>query len=104
MQTGFRMAYTYNQPLWYFIEPERETLFNGFAEAGLTLFGALGALLAAKLNQKFVEKFAIWVMVACALGEGAVVMVTGRSSTVFLSYAMYIFVGAIYYFMVTVCR
>lgn len=104
MQTGFRMVYAYNQPLWHFIEPDRETEYNGFAEAGLTLFGALGALLAGRLNQQFVEKAAIWIMVACSLCQGTFSVLAGRTTTVFLSYAMYMLFGAAYYFMVTVCR
>lgn len=104
MQTGFRMVYTYNQPLWYFIEPDREDIYNGFAETGLTLFGALGALLAGKLNQQFVEKWAIWIMVVCSIGQGTLSIVAGNTTNVFVSYAVYIALGAVYYFMVTVCR
>lgn len=103
MQTGFRMVYAYNQPLWHFIEPDREIEYNGFAEAGLTLFGALGALLAGKLNQQFVERAAIWIMVACSLCQGTFSVLAGQTRKVFLSYAMYMMFGAAYYFMVTVC-
>lgn len=103
LQTGFRMVYTYNQPLWAFIEPDREDIYNGFAESGLTLFGALGALLAGKLNQQFIEKWAIVIVVVCCLGQGTFAILAGRTTSVFLSYAMYIAVGVVYYFMVTVC-
>lgn len=104
MQTGFRMVYTYNQPLWYFIEPDREDIYNGFAETGLTLFGALAALLAGKLNQQFVEKWAICIMVSCSIAQGTFSIVAGNTSNVFVSYGVYIALGVVYYFMVTVCR
>lgn len=103
MQCGFRMAYTYNQPLWHFIEPDRVTVFNGFAEAGLTLFGAFGAQLAGILNPRFVEKSGMWIMLGCAVAQGSFSILAGRTGSVFVSYAMYIIIGAVYYFMVTVC-
>lgn len=104
LHTGFYVMYYYNQPLWHFIEPGREDIYNGFAEAGLTLFGALGALLAAKLSQEFIEKWAIWIVVVCSMALGSFSIAAGQTTSVFVSYAMYISLGAVYYFMITVTK
>ena len=104
LQAGFRMGNMYAQPLWHYIEPERENIFNGFAEAGQTLCGGLAALLAGKLNQQYVERTATWIMAVCSIGMGVLLLVGGRTSSVFVSYAMYILFGATYYFMLVGCR
>lgn len=97
-------TYGYNQPLWHYIEPDREAIFNGFAEAGLTLFGALGALLAGLLNQKFIEKSVIPIVILCSATMGICAVLAGITKTVFVAYAMYIALGAGYHFMITITR
>lgn len=104
LHSGYQLMYSYNQPLWHFIEPERTVVYNGFAETGMTLFGALGALLAAKLSQKFIENWAIWIVVVCSIGMGSFSIIAGQTSSVFVSYAMYVCLGALYHFMITVTR
>lgn len=104
LHSGYLLMYSYNQPLWHFIEPERTVVYNGFAETGMTLFGALGALLAAKLSQKFIEKWAIWIVVVCSIGMGSFSIIAGQTTSVFVSYAMYVCLGALYHFMITVTR
>lgn len=104
LHVGARLTYIYNQPLWHFIDPEREDIYNGFAETGLTLFAAIGSLLAGKLNQKFIEKWAIGIVIVCSLGMGTLSITAGNTPSVFVSYAMYILLGAVFYFMITVAR
>lgn len=96
------MISSYHQPLWSYIEPDRTDIYNGFAETCMTLFGAFGALLAAKINQEFIEKWALWILVTCSMCMGSLAIVAGQTTTVFLSYAMYIALGALYQFMLTV--
>lgn len=104
LEIGFHMVYSYNQPLWHFMEPDREVIYNGFAEFGLTLFGALGSLWAAKLNQKFIEKWALWIVVVCSIGMGTFSIIAGNTQNLMVSYAMYIVLGAVFYFMFTITK
>lgn len=101
---GFYLIYSYNQPLWHFIEPDRTDVYNGLTETGMTLVGALGSLLAAKLSQEFIEKWALSIVVICSMGLGSFSIVAGLTSSVFVSYGMYIALGALYHFMITVTR
>lgn len=102
--TGYYMMYVYNQPLWHFINPNMETVYNGFAEGGLTLCGALGALLAAKLNQEFIEKWATVIVIVCSFFLGTIGIIAGHTTIVYVSYVMYVCFGAIFNFMITVTR
>lgn len=104
LNTGNSMVYIYAQPLWYSIEPDRKVTYNGFAEAGLTLFGALGSLAAAKLSQERIERWAIGIVIICSIGLGSMAIVAGQTGSVFVSYAMYVSFGALYNFMITVTR
>lgn len=104
LHAGFNMMYMYNQALWHFIEPERVVVYNGFAEAALTLCGALGALLAAKLSQHFIEKWAIGIVIVCSIGLGSLSIAAGRTTSVFVSYGMYVAIGAVFNFMITVTK
>lgn len=70
----------------------------------MTLVGALTALLAALLNQKYVERFDVWILTVCSVIQGGVVLVACTTTNVFVSYAMYILFGALYHFMITITR
>lgn len=103
LNTGHNMVYAYNQPLWAFIiGPDRKDIYNGFAEAGLTFFGAIGALIAAKLNQKCAEKWAYLIVGLSCVILGIFSVVAGRTASVFVAYGMYVLLGAAYNFMITV--
>ena len=102
--SGFRMWFMCAQPLWHFIEPERENIYNGFTEAGLFVGGAIGALLAAKVNQQFVEKAATWIMASSFLAMGCLLMLSGNTSSVIVAYAAHIVNGTLYFSMVVICR
>lgn len=82
------MVYNYTQPLWEFIEPDREDIYNGFAEAGLTSLGGLGSLFAGKLNQQFIEKWAIRIIVTISFCEGIFAHFAGITNSVIVSYVM----------------
>lgn len=97
-------VWSYVQPLWHTIDPNREAIYNGAAEALVTLFGALSALLAGLLNQKYVERFDVWILTVCSVIQGAVILVAALTTNVFVSYAMYILFGALYHFMITITR
>lgn len=92
------------QPLWHAIDPNREAIYNGAAEALVTLFGALAALLAGVLNQNYVERFDVWILTSCSVVQGAVLLLAALTTNIFVSYAMYILFGALYHFMITITR
>lgn len=92
------------QPLWHFIEPDRDDIYNGAAEALVTLFGALSAFSAAFLNQSQVEKWDVWILTLCSALQGGFMIIAALTSSVFVSYAMYILFGTLYHFMITITR
>lgn len=96
--------WSYVQPLWYAIDPDRESIYNGAAEALVTLFGATAALLAGLLNQKHVERFDVWILTTCSVVQGGVLLLAALTTNIFVSYAMYILFGALYHFMITITR
>lgn len=104
LEGGYGMLNMYNQPLWSFIEPDREVEYNGFAEMGLTLFGAIGAQLAGRISQECVERNAILLVVLSSVLCGAFSIIAAITKTVFVSYGMYVLTGAIYNFTVTLTR
>lgn len=104
MHTGYYMVWNYNQSLWDYMEPAMETPFNGFAEGGLTLCGAVSALLAAKLSQKFIEKWAIVIVIVCSFFLGNIAIIAGHTRIIYVSYAMYVIFGGLYNFMITITR
>lgn len=83
------------------MEPDRENVYNGFAEMGLTLCGAIGAQLAGLLNQKFIEKWVIWVVSVCSAILAVLIYLTGHTP-VMVSYGIYIITGGTFYFMITI--
>lgn len=97
-------VWSYVQPLWHTIEPDREDIYNGAAEALVTLFGALSAMAAALLNQNHVQKWDVWILTLCSMFQGGVILLAALTTNVFVSYAMYILFGALYHFMITITR
>lgn len=92
------------QPLWHAIDPGRESAYNGAAEALVTLFGAISALVAGLLNPKHVEAWDVWILMICSAIQGGAILIAALTSNVFVSYSTYILFGALYHFMITITR
>lgn len=97
-------VWSYVQPLWHAIDPGRESVYNGFAEALVTLFGALSALLAGLLNPEHIDRWDVWILTVCSAIQGGVLLLAALTTNVFVSYAMYILFGSLYHFMITITR
>lgn len=98
---GFLQVQSYVQFLWIEIDPDRKQLYNGAVEAGLTLLGALSALLAGSINMKLFEKYNMWILAICACLEGIFILISALTNYVAVAYGMYISFGVLYSFMIT---
>lgn len=98
---GFLQIQSYVQILWQAIDSNQENFFNGGVEAGLTLFGAISCLIAGFISSEKFEKFDLWILTVCSLVEGALIIVSSRTSLIWVAYAMYILFGVVYMFMIT---
>lgn len=100
-QAGFFLVINYVQLLWQEIDPDQENFFNGGVEALLTLFGALSATLAGHvLNQSFV-RYDIYLLTLCSFLEGGLILISANTSSIYVSYIMYILFGILFHFIIT---
>lgn len=98
---GFLQIQSYVQLLWQDIDPEQKSFYNGYAEAALTLFGAISCLIAGFISSEKFEKFDMWILTVCSLVEGIMIIISSYTSEVWIAYAMYVLFGTIYMFMIT---
>lgn len=98
---GFLQIQSYVQLLWLDIDPNQENIYNGYVEACLTLFGALSCLAAGLISSENFEKFDLWILTACSLIEGGMIVVSSLTSQLVVAYLMYILFGVLYMFMIT---
>lgn len=84
------------------IDKDREFLLNAGVEAALTLFGALAAFLAGSLKSPLFIKFDLWILTFCSLLEGILIIISSQTSSIWVAYLMYITVGILYQFMITI--
>lgn len=94
----------YIQFLWQQTNPDHENVYNGAVEAALTLLGALGALTAGYLDSKRFERWDMWLLTVCSGLQGSALVWAAFTSSVWISYVMYIIFGILYHFMITVAR
>jgi solute carrier family 19 (thiamine transporter), member 2/3 len=97
---GFLQIQSYVQLLWLDIDSGKDS-YNGAVEATLTLFGAISCLVAGFIPSEKFEKFDLWIMTACSLVEGTMIIVSSITEEIWIAYAMYISFGIIYMFMIT---
>ncbi|KAL1378303.1 hypothetical protein pipiens_004024 [Culex pipiens pipiens] len=98
---GFIQVANYVQLLWQEINTDQEYLYNGAAEALLTLFGALSAIVAGYVANRLFERWALWILTGCSALQGGLVLYSGFSTNIWAAYAVYILFGVLYMFMIT---
>ncbi|EDS43661.1 conserved hypothetical protein [Culex quinquefasciatus] len=98
---GFIQVANYVQLLWQEINMDQEYLYNGAAEALLTLFGALSAIVAGYVANRLFERWALWILTGCSALQGGLVLYSGFSTNIWAAYAVYILFGVLYMFMIT---
>lgn len=99
---GFIQVQTYIQPLWVEIQQETNyTAYNGAVEATITLLGFLGALLAGVLKIDW-KRLGELVLAVCSIIGGAAMLINSQTDYIVVSYVCYVFLGFIYYFMITI--
>lgn len=98
---GFLQIQSYVQILWKDIDPEFGGQFNGGVEAALTFFGIFSSLLAGFISSEKFEKFYMWILTACSLLEGIMIIISSITPSIWVAYAMYILFGVVYMFMIT---
>ena len=101
---GFIQVANYVQLLWQEINQDQEYLYNGAAEALLTLFGALSAIAAGYIANRLFERWALWILTGCSALQGGLVLYSGFSTNIWAAYAVYILFGVLYMFMITMAR
>lgn len=92
----------YVQLLWQEIDPLQENFYNGAVEALLTLFGALSATLAGHVLKSSFEKYDIYLLTLCSFIEGGLILISAATSSVYVSYFMYIIFGILFHFIITI--
>ncbi|XP_052859941.1 folate-like transporter 3 [Anopheles cruzii] len=98
---GFIQVQVYVQLLWHEIDEDQGTLFNGGAEAVLTLLGALSAIIAGYVANRIFERWALWILTVCSGLQGGLVLYSGFATNIWVAYTLYILFGALYLFMIT---
>ncbi|XP_058066409.1 folate transporter 1-like [Anopheles bellator] len=98
---GFIQVQVYVQLLWHEIDEDQGTLFNGGAEAVLTLLGALSAIIAGYVANRIFERWALWMLTVCSGLQGGLVLYSGFATNIWVAYTLYILFGALYLFMIT---
>ncbi|XP_058838438.1 thiamine transporter 1-like [Topomyia yanbarensis] len=98
---GFIQVQVYVQLLWHDINENQEYLYNGGAEALLTLFGALSAIAAGYVANRIFEQWALWILTLCSALQGGLILYSGFSTNIWAAYAVYILFGVLYMFMIT---
>jgi thiamine transporter 2/3 len=99
---GFLQIQSYMQLLWKEIDPNQENFYNGAVEALLTLFGSISALVAGFISSRGFEKYDLWILSFCSLLEGIMIIYSSLTQNVWIAYAMYVFFGILYMFMITI--
>ncbi|XP_049540757.1 folate transporter 1-like [Anopheles darlingi] len=98
---GFIQVQVYVQLLWHEIDEDQGTLFNGGAEALLTLLGAASAMVAGYVANRIFEQWALWILTVCSAVQGGLILYSGFATNIWVAYALYILFGAAYLFMIT---
>ncbi|XP_052897588.1 thiamine transporter 2-like [Anopheles moucheti] len=98
---GFIQVQVYVQLLWHEIDQQQGTLFNGGAEALLTLLGAISALAAGYIANRIFEQWALWILTVCSGLQGGLILYSGFATNIWVAYVLYILFGTLYLFMVT---
>ncbi|XP_035790245.1 folate transporter 1-like [Anopheles albimanus] len=98
---GFIQVQVYVQLLWHEIDEDQGTLFNGGAEALLTLLGAASAIVAGYVANRIFERWALWILTVCSGVQGGLILYSGFATNIWVAYALYILFGAAYLFMIT---
>uniref|UniRef100_A0A182TCR5 Uncharacterized protein n=1 Tax=Anopheles maculatus TaxID=74869 RepID=A0A182TCR5_9DIPT len=101
---GFIQVQVYVQLLWHEIDQDQGTLFNGGAEALLTLLGAISALAAGYIANRIFEQWALWILTVCSGLQGGLIFYSGFATNIWVAYVLYILFGTLYLFMVTMAR
>lgn len=99
---GFLMVQFYVQFLWQVVDENREHLLNAGVEAILTLFGAISALFAGYISGKIFRKYDLWILTACSLLQGIMIIVSSVTHNIWVAYSMYILFGILFTFMITI--
>lgn len=101
---GFMQVQTYVQFLWQAIDVTSEPLFNGAAEAALTLLGAVAAFGAGYLNVERFDRWSIWVLSLVSTAMGGILLWGTLTADVLSSYVAYVLFGMATHFMITLAR
>ena len=101
---GFLQVQSYVQLLWSEIDPNQKNVFNGGVEAALTFLGVWSAFGAGFLISKTFHKFDLWILTLCSLLEGILIIISSRTTSIWIAYSMYVLFGVLYTFMITMAR
>lgn len=99
---GFIQVQTYMQPLWtQIVNDPSKPIYNGAVEAGLTILGFMGTLLAGLLKYNWQVKGDL-LLVISSLSEGFILLYTSRTKYVVHSYLCYVAFGALFHFIIAI--
>lgn len=98
---GFLQAQTYMQPLWQEIDPNANNIYNGAVEAGLTILGAGGAIVAGFLKIDWSMKGEL-TLCLCSILQGFILLLSSQAEHVGVSYACYIAFGTLFHITITI--
>lgn len=90
--------------LWNDVGIDEPNLYNGAAEAGNTLFGAAGALVAGLIENKKFKRWEIWILTLFTITDGLLMVWAGRTTNLMECYCAYVLFGGFYHFMITIAR
>lgn len=95
---------SYIQPLWKEIDATETNLYNGAAEAAITILGAISAFSAGFLDSRKFDRFEIWILTVLTSVEGILLLWAAFTQNLWCCYIAYVLFGMIYHFTITIAR
>ncbi len=83
------------------IDSDQERFLNGGVEAMLTLLGAVSATVAGHTLNKSFAKYDIYLLTLCSFLQGGLILISAITSSIYVSYIMYILFGVSFHFIIT---
>lgn len=90
--------------LWNAVGVNEPHLYNGIAEAGNTLFGASGALVAGLIENKKFQRYEMLILTLFTIFDGLLMVWGATTTSLWQCYWSYILFGGFYHFMITIAR
>lgn len=90
--------------LWNAVSVNELHLYNGAAEAGNTLFGAAGALIAGMTENASFKRYEMWIITLFTIIDGLLTLWGAMTTSLWQCYWSYVLFGGFYHFMITIAR